>query len=535
MNQAIIDTDDRRFESLYTSPFFDINALDKNMTPLMTAVKYDKAYYVKRLLQHPNIDITIKDSHGKSVERNSTELIEYYFDEYMRQHKPAQTGVYNRCTPHIDSTLCNYVTDDGVTLGAGSFGKVKSIHGVAVKKLKIRRDSLIESTVGLVLDHKYLLKVKGIATSSMCTVLNGQPSMMYIFMNKMKVLSKMSTADKMTYADNTRHIISAIDFLYRHDILYTDIKPENVLYDKSFNFVLSDIGSCTYLNRQEFIIGRQPIIFTPTYCDPATYEIYINSTNPFKTSINIPYYMITIFYAELLIGTRVSNSGYIPDSQYNLLDHAESIETDLFWKEQLSTVKSAITHWRVTSKRQPGYEWNNSKYDKFYELASSSKYDLPDVLGDIIIDDSCRDTPNIPKMFPFPSDDLIFVTTAIHNAHIIMSKNVPHENEDITTMQYLLLDILDLRNPLRKPSEESISRVVALLDGIIRPFTIADFFNTIPELDHWCMSLFQYDYIRILNVESNRLNIRRVLPVTSTGKPIDVTYLPKFYSYLKTI
>lgn len=535
MNQAIKDTDDRVFDLIYSSYSFDVNKLDNDMTPLMTAVKYEKAYYVKRLLQHPNIDIAIKDSRGKSVERNSTELIEYYFDEYMRQHKPAHTETYDRCTPHENSTLCDYVTDDGVTLGSGSFGKVKSIHDVAVKKLKIQSDSLIESTVGLILDHEYLLKVKRIATSAMCTVLNDQPSMMYIFMDKMRVLSKMATADKTRYALNTYHILSAIDFLYRHDILYTDIKPENVLYDNSFNFVLSDIGSCTYLNRQEFIIGRQPIISTPIYCDPATYEIYLNSNNPFKTSINIPYYMITIFYAELLMGMRVSNSGYIPDSQYSLLQQAETKETDLFWKEQMSTVISSIKHWRVLSKTQPGYNWNNSKYEKFYELASSGKYNIHDVLGHIIIDNSCRDTPNIPKMFPFPSNDLIFVTTALHNVHIIMSKNVHHENEDIITMQYLLLNILRLENPLNKPREESISRVVALLDGIIRPFTIADFFNTIPELDLWCMSLFQYDYIRILNVESDRLNIQRVLPVTSTGKPIDVTYLPNFYSYLKTI
>lgn len=67
-------------------------------------------------------------------------------------------------------------------------------------------------------------------------------------------------------------ILSAVAFFHKQKIVHRDIKPENILWDKSFNFKLSDFGFCAPYGEQS---ARRTLCGTTEYMAP---EVIDNQT-----------------------------------------------------------------------------------------------------------------------------------------------------------------------------------------------------------------------------------------------------------------
>jgi len=166
-------------------------------------------------------------------------------------------------------------------LGKGTFGKVilcrekASSHLYAIKILKktviIAKDevthTLTENRVLQTTKHPFLtqLKYSFQTADRLCFVMeyvNGGE--LFFHLSKVRVFSE----------DRTRfygaEIISALGYLHSHNIVYRDVKLENLLLDKDGHIKIADFGLC----KEEMFYGASTKTFcgTPEYLAPEVLE-----------------------------------------------------------------------------------------------------------------------------------------------------------------------------------------------------------------------------------------------------------------------
>jgi ankyrin repeat protein len=146
----------------------------------------------------------------------------------------------------------------GRYMGGGGYGQVKkvTINGetVAVKEGPIS-NLMMDANIGKAFTHKYILHVKRILTSFNCP---------------QQSLSKMSLITEFAGSSLRQHIkegdipvselsgiLSALQFLFKHGIVYSDLKPENILVT-DHGLILGDLGSCNYMTKNITTLAYKP-------------------------------------------------------------------------------------------------------------------------------------------------------------------------------------------------------------------------------------------------------------------------------------
>lgn len=89
-------------------------------------------------------------------------------------------------------------------------------------------------------------------------------------------------------------MVLAVEFLHSHNILYRDLKPENVLVDERGHLRLTDFGLC----RSNFKQKRDramSFVGSPEYMSP---EILLGSGYDYS----VDYYTLGVLLYEMLVG-----------------------------------------------------------------------------------------------------------------------------------------------------------------------------------------------------------------------------------------
>lgn len=146
-----------------------------------------------------------------------------------------------------------------------------------------------EATLMAKIDHPFILNMKGIAQDR---------RIVYIYLEYMKCGDLMGVVNKFKKleADLAKFYVSQIvccfEYLHNKNMVYRDLKPENVLINSNGYIKLADFGFLKQLKDNE---RTYTFCGTPEYIAP---EIFLNK----GYSQAVDWYALGIFMYELLVG-----------------------------------------------------------------------------------------------------------------------------------------------------------------------------------------------------------------------------------------
>lgn len=206
------------------------------------------------------------------------------------------------------------------TLGVGGFGRVELVHisndtsqSYALKQLK--KNQIVETR-----QQQHIISEKHIMEETNCDFViklyKTFKDRKYLYMlmevclggELWTILRDRGFFDEMTTRFYTACVIEAFDYLHSRNIIYRDLKPENLLLDKHGYVKLVDFGFAKKLQA-----GRKTWTFcgTPEYVAP---EVILNKGH----DVSADYWSLGVLIFEFLSGTPPF-SGSDPMKTYNVI------------------------------------------------------------------------------------------------------------------------------------------------------------------------------------------------------------------------
>lgn len=160
------------------------------------------------------------------------------------------------------------------TIGTGSFGRVKLAYWkekqrfVALKILKkaeilkLKQVDHIMSEISILseIDHPFLIKMHGLSQNS---------RYLYIYLdfirggelfNYLRNIGNLNNDEAKFYA---AQVSSMFEYLHSKDIIYRDLKPENLLIDKHGYLKLTDFGFAKHIDGRTYTLCGTPEYLAP--------------------------------------------------------------------------------------------------------------------------------------------------------------------------------------------------------------------------------------------------------------------------------
>ena len=186
-------------------------------------------------------------------------------------------------------------------LGKGMFGNVflctkkcknslyalKTVERQKIERYEIQENLILERKVLLQLDHIFILKL--VTTFK-------DPKRVYFLtefvkgMDLFDVLREMNLVSDRDSRFYTANMILILEYLHERDIIYRDLKPENVMVDEDGYLKLIDFGTAKIVNSRTYTV-----VGTPHYMAP---EIIIGK----GYGVAVDYWSLGIMLYEFLCG-----------------------------------------------------------------------------------------------------------------------------------------------------------------------------------------------------------------------------------------
>jgi len=194
----------------------------------------------------------------------------------------ADPSVYKKPTPTNPHNLGTADFDILQTLGTGSFGRVHLVRlkrtGAfyalkVLKKSEVVRQKQVEHTINeksilAVVDHPFLVKM--LCTFQDCV--NLYVVMEYVIGGELfSFLRRSQRFPNHVAKFYAAQIVLAIEYLHSKDIIYRDLKPENLLLDRHGNIKITDFGFAKYVPDVTWTLCGTPDYLAPEIIQSKAY------------------------------------------------------------------------------------------------------------------------------------------------------------------------------------------------------------------------------------------------------------------------
>ncbi|CAK4080276.1 unnamed protein product [Aphanomyces euteiches] len=213
----------------------------------------------------------------------------------------AEGGIPPRASNKLPGPLDITHFDFGVTLGTGSFGRVRfATHKATgtfwaikiLKKAEIIRlqqveHMISEKTILMCLDHPFIVNLAGTFQDSRCLYM----VLEYVIGGEFFThLRKAGRFDFNTTKFYSAQVVSIFEYLHSQDFIYRDLKPENLLLDHEGFIKITDFG---FAKRVAF--KTYTLCGTPEYIAP---EVLLNKGH----GKGVDWWTLGILIFEMLAG-----------------------------------------------------------------------------------------------------------------------------------------------------------------------------------------------------------------------------------------
>ena len=161
-----------------------------------------------------------------------------------------------------------------ITIGTGSFGRVKlcklkkggKFNALKIQKkaeiIRLKQVDHIMSEISILaeIDHPFLIKMHGLAQDE---------RFLYIFLdyiaggelfNYLRSIGNLSNDEAKFYGAS---VASMFEYLHAKEIIYRDLKPENLLIDKEGYLKLTDFGFAKHIDGRTYTLCGTPEYLAP--------------------------------------------------------------------------------------------------------------------------------------------------------------------------------------------------------------------------------------------------------------------------------
>ena len=155
-------------------------------------------------------------------------------------------------------------------------------------------------------------------------------------------------------------VIEIIKYLHSLDIIYRDIKPENILLDKDYNVKLCDYGWASYLSKGQFCSAY---CGTPEYVSPEVIKKY-----PYNEKVDI--WGIGVLIFELVFGYPPFTSNFNEDRFNNIKEGKINWPKDLNdmeLKDLIEKILKVNPKDRISLDEMEKHQWLFDTYKKMKE------------------------------------------------------------------------------------------------------------------------------------------------------------------------
>jgi len=192
-------------------------------------------------------------------------------------------------------------------IGQGAYGKVMRVHHKKTKKVyamkMLEKDYIRKNgqVLNIFTERGILARLNHPFVVSLQYAFQSKTKLFFVmdycaggdFFGFLKIKKKFSESETRFYAGE---IALALDCLHRHDIVYRDLKPENMLLDKTGHIKMTDFGLSKNLTDEKLM---------QTFCGSATYlapEVIVHKTREKGYTKSVDWWSFGVMFYEMLTG-----------------------------------------------------------------------------------------------------------------------------------------------------------------------------------------------------------------------------------------
>lgn len=206
----------------------------------------------------------------------------------------------------------------------------------------------------------------------------------------------------------TMEVVLALDTIHNMGFIHRDVKPDNMLLDRSGHLKLADFGTCMRMS-EDGLVRSSNAVGTPDYISP---EVLQSQGGEGEYGRECDYWSVGIFLYEMLVGDTPFYADSLVGTYGKIMDHKKSLNfpADLELSESAkSLIRAFLTdrHERLGRngideiKRHSFFQNSDWSFDNIRES-------VPPVVPELGSDDDTRNFDEIERdetpeeLFPIP-------------------------------------------------------------------------------------------------------------------------------------
>lgn len=206
----------------------------------------------------------------------------------------------------------------------------------------------------------------------------------------------------------TMEVVLALDTIHNMGFIHRDVKPDNMLLDRTGHLKLADFGTCMRMG-EDGLVKSSNAVGTPDYISP---EVLQSQGGEGEYGRECDWWSVGIFLYEMLIGDTPFYADSLVGTYGKIMDHKKSLNFPLDI-EISENAKSLIRAFLTDRQERLGRNGiDEIKNHRFFQNADwtfeNLRESVPPVVPDLSSDDDTRNFDDIDRdetpeeVFPIP-------------------------------------------------------------------------------------------------------------------------------------